>query len=63
VYVETAEWRDKSMEATSTDPLYVMVYNTHDPLDGMPESQDRFQQADGHCKTIAFVRWDVFMTM
>jgi hypothetical protein len=51
------------MEATSTDPLYVMVYNTHDLLEGNPAAQARFRQADGHCKTMGFVRWDVFMAM
>ena len=58
---ETATWRDKPKETTSNDPLYVMMYNSQDVMNGLATDLKMYSQLDGYCRTTQFVRYDIFM--
>jgi hypothetical protein len=41
--------------------MYVMVYNGKDAMDGLAAEKALYAQEDGYCRTIQFVRYDMFM--
>ena len=61
MHTEVAEWRTEDTRSTSRDSMYVIVYNSRDPMDGMDAEKKKHAQQDGYCRTIQFVRYDMFM--
>ena len=61
MHTELAEWRSKDTRSTSNDPMYVMIYNSRDRMDGMAAELKNHAQQDGYCRTIQFVRYEMFM--